>query len=201
MQSNLLLFNKPYLVVSQFSPLDSKQTLKDFIDLDGFYPAGRLDHDSEGLLALTNNGALQMRISDPKFKLPKTYWVQVEGNITPAALSLLANGVMLNDGPTKPAKVEKIQAPDFPSRSPPIRVRANIPTSWIAITINEGRNRQVRRMTANVGFPTLRLIRASIGDWRLGELAPGEYRLINVNLPKTKQHNGKGNRRFSHKKQ
>jgi len=184
MPPNLLLFNKPYLVVSQFSALDSKRTLKDFIDLPEYYPAGRLDHDSEGLLALTNDGGLQARISNPQFKLPKTYWVQVEGEITLAALSLLARGVELKDGKTKPARVKKIEAPDFPPRTPPIRDRANICTSWLEITIREGRNRQVRRMTASVGFPTLRLIRAGIGDWTLGELKPGEYRLVSVNLPK-----------------
>jgi 23S rRNA pseudouridine2457 synthase len=194
MQPNLLLFNKPYLVVSQFSPLDSKQTLKEFIDLLDYYPAGRLDHDSEGLLALTNNSALQARITDPQFKLPKTYWVQVEGDISSSALSLLAEGVRLKDGLTRPATANKIQAPDFPPRNPPIRTRKNIPTSWIELTIREGRNRQVRRMTANVGFPTLRLIRAGIGDWTLGELAPGDYRLLNVNLPtlKRRRSNNKG---------
>ena len=183
MQPNLLLFNKPFQVVSQFSALDSKKTLKDYIDLANYYPAGRLDHDSEGLLALTNDGMLQARISHPQFKLPKTYWVQVEGEISATSVALLAKGVALKDGLTKPAKVKRIVEPKLAARVPPIRERANIPTSWIELTIKEGRNRQVRRMTANVGFPTLRLIRVSIGDWDLGELKPGEYRLLSVNLP------------------
>ncbi len=195
MQPNLLLFNKPYLVVSQFSPLDSKQTLKEFIDVPNYYPAGRLDHDSEGLLVLTNNSTLQARITDPQFKLPKTYWVQVEGDISSLALSLLTKGVTLKDGLTRPAKVKRIQAPDFPPRNPPIRTRKNIPTSWIELTIREGRNRQVRRMTAHAGFPTLRLIRAGIGDWTLGELAPGDYRLLNVNLPTRKRRSSTNNGR------
>jgi 23S rRNA pseudouridine2457 synthase len=186
MSNNLLLFNKPYNVVSQFSEMDSKSTLKDYINLPGYYPAGRLDQDSEGLLALTNDGALQARISHPKHKLPKTYWVQVEGIITADAIARLASGVELNDGKTKPALVNALKEPDFPARNPPVRVRANIPTSWVEITIKEGRNRQVRRMTANVGFPTLRLIRAKIGEWDLAELKPGEYQLQQVNLPEPK---------------
>ncbi|MFT4712285.1 MAG: 23S rRNA pseudouridine2457 synthase [Candidatus Azotimanducaceae bacterium] len=186
MSNNLLLFNKPFNVVSQFSEMESKSTLKDYINLPGYYPAGRLDQDSEGLLALTNDGALQARISHPKYKLPKTYWVQVEGIITEDALARLASGVELNDGKTKPALVNAINEPDFPARNPPVRIRVNIPTSWVEITIKEGRNRQVRRMTANVGFPTLRLIRAKIGDWELGEVKPGEYQLHQVNLPEPK---------------
>lgn len=191
MSNNLLLFNKPYNVVSQFSALDSKSTLKDYINLPNYYPAGRLDQDSEGLLALTNDGALQARISHPKYKLPKTYWVQVEGIITEDAIANLASGVELNDGKTKPALVNYLDEPDFPARNPPVRIRVNIPTSWVEITIKEGRNRQVRRMTANVGFPTLRLIRAKIGHWNLGDLKPGEYQLQQVNLPETKVNKNK----------
>ena len=191
MSDNLLLFNKPFNVVSQFSEMESKSTLKDFISLPGYYPAGRLDQDSEGLLALTNDGALQARISHPKYKLSKTYWVQVEGIITEDALARLASGVELNDGKTKPALVNAISEPNFPARNPPVRMRINIPTSWVEIAIKEGRNRQVRRMTANVGFPTLRLIRAKIGEWGLGELKPGEYQLHQVNLPEPKVNKSK----------
>ena len=185
--SKLVLFNKPFNVLSQFTDDNGRQTLADYIDIKAVYAAGRLDYDSEGLLLLTDDGQLQAQISNPKYKLNKTYWVQVEGDISSSALSLLAEGVRLKDGLTRPAIANKIQAPDFPPRNPPIRTRKNIPTSWIELTIREGRNRQVRRMTANVGYPTLRLIRAGIGDWTLGELAPGDYRLLNVNLPTPKR--------------
>ena len=175
----LVLFNKPYDVLSQFTDRGSpttRATLSDYIDVPGVYPAGRLDRDSEGLLLLTDDGRLQARIADPKFKLPKTYWVQVEGEPDDAALRRLRDGVMLNDGPTRPAAADRIDPPALWPRSPPIRVRQSIPDSWLSLTITEGRNRQVRRMTAAVGYPTPRLIRRSIGDWTLDDLAPGTWR-------------------------
>jgi 23S rRNA pseudouridine2457 synthase len=175
--SRLICFNKPYGVLSQFTPEGRWQGLKDFIDIPGVYVAGRLDADSEGLLLLTNDGKLQARISDPRHKMEKTYWVQVEGLPTEAALSQLRQGVQLNDGPTRPARAQLIDSPDslWP-RNPPVRVRQAIPTAWIELVISEGRNRQVRRMTAAVGFPTLRLIRAAIGPHTLKGLAPGVCR-------------------------
>lgn len=176
----LVLFNKPYDVLSQFTDRGSpttRATLSDHIDLPGVYPAGRLDRDSEGLLLLTDDGRLQARIADPKFKLSKTYWVQVEGEPSAAALEQLRRGVTLNDGPTRPAEVEAIDPPAVWPRTPPIRVRRNIPDRWLRLTIREGRNRQVRRMTAAVGHPTLRLIRWSIGDWTLDDLQPGQWRI------------------------
>ena len=173
----LICFNKPYGVLSQFTPEGRWRGLKDFIDIAGVYVAGRLDADSEGLLLLTNNGPLQARISDPKHKMEKTYWVQVEGSPSEAALEPLRQGVLLNDGPTRPARAQLISAPDaLWHREPPVRVRQSIPTSWIELAISEGRNRQVRRMTAAVGFPTLRLIRAAIGPYQLKELPPGTWR-------------------------
>jgi 23S rRNA pseudouridine2457 synthase len=175
----LVLFNKPYDVLSQFTDHKSptpRATLSDFIALPGVYPAGRLDRDSEGLLLLTDDGRLQARIADPKFKLPKTYLVQVEGEPTDAALDRLRTGVTLNDGPTRPAEVERIDDPALWPRDPPIRVRARIPDCWLRLTIREGRNRQVRRMTAAVGHGTLRLVRWSIGDWTLAGLPSGEWR-------------------------
>jgi 23S rRNA pseudouridine2457 synthase len=175
----LVLFNKPYDVLSQFTDHKSptpRATLSDFITLPGVYPAGRLDRDSEGLLLLTDDGRLQARIADPKFKLPKTYLVQIEGEPTDAALDRLRTGVTLNDGPTRPADVERIDDPALWPRDPPIRVRARIPDCWLKLTIREGRNRQVRRMTAAVGHGTLRLVRWSIGDWTLAGLASGEWR-------------------------
>ncbi len=179
--TRLLLLNKPFQVLCQFSPEGDKTTLASFVDQADVYPAGRLDYDSEGLLLLTDNGQLQARIADPRWKLPKTYWVQVEGEITDEALSRLAQGVELKDGPTLPAQAEGLQPPaDLWERQPPVRYRAQIPTSWLALTIREGRNRQVRRMTAAVGFPTLRLIRVAIGPWRLDGLAPGQYREVTV---------------------
>lgn len=177
--SRLILFNKPYDVLSQFTDRDSdgvRKTLSAFIDLPGVYPAGRLDRDSEGLLLLTDDGRLQARIADPRFKLPKTYLVQVEGVPDDAALDRLRDGVVLKDGPTRPAVAERIAAPGLWLRDPPIRVRASIPDSWITLTIREGRNRQVRRMTAAIGYPTLRLIRWSIGEWTVDGVAPGTWR-------------------------
>lgn len=172
----LLLFNKPFGVLSQFSAEENQTSLARFINRKGFYPAGRLDKDSEGLLLLTDDGKLQQRISDPKFKLPKTYWAQVEGQIDATAVQHLVEGIVLKDGKTRPALAKIITEPEnlWP-RDPPIRYRKNIPTSWLALTIFEGKNRQVRRMTAAVGFPTLRLVRAAIGDWQLNQLEPGNY--------------------------
>jgi 23S rRNA pseudouridine2457 synthase len=174
--SRLIRFNKPYGVLSQFTPEGRWQGLKDFIDLPGVYVAGRLDADSEGLLLLTNNGQLQARIADPRFKMEKTYWVQVEGVPTEAALAALRQGVQLNDGLTRPARAQLMAPPpDLWERVPPVRVRQAIPTSWVELAIKEGRNRQVRRMTAAVGFPTLRLIRAAIGPYTLDGLAQGSW--------------------------
>lgn len=176
----LLLFNKPYGVLSQFtdrSMPEGRATLSGYIDQPGVYPAGRLDRDSEGLLLLTDDGRLQARIADPKFKLPKTYLVQVEGEPNEGALARLRQGVTLKDGPTRPAEVERIADPALWPRDPPIRYRASVPDCWLSLTIREGRNRQVRRMTAAVGHPTLRLVRWRIGDWTLADLRPGEFAL------------------------
>lgn len=173
----IVLFNKPYSVLSQFTPEGRWQGLKDFIAIPGVYTAGRLDADSEGLLILTDDGALQKRIADPAHKLPKTYWVQVEGVPDVAALTQLRNGITLDDFTTRPAKVRVMkEPPGIWPRNPPIRERQSIPTSWLEIIIAEGKNRQVRRMTAKVGLPTLRLIRRSIGDWKLNDLQPGEWK-------------------------
>jgi len=175
--SRLLGFNKPYGVLSQFTPEGRWRGLKDFIDLPGVYVAGRLDADSEGLLLLTNDGALQARIADPRFKMEKTYWVQVEGVPDEAALASLRQGVPLKDGVTRPARARLLEPPpDLWERDPPIRVRQAIPTTWMELVIREGRNRQVRRMTAAVGFPTLRLIRYAIGPYTLDGLAVGTWR-------------------------
>ncbi len=176
----LILFNKPFNVLSQFTGAEPAQTLSHYIPLAGFYPAGRLDKDSEGLLLLTDCGQTQQRISNPRFKLPKTYWAQVEGNITDEALAALRRGVTLNDGLTKPAQAERLIEPVLWPRTPPIRVRQSVPDSWLALTISEGRNRQVRRMGAATGFPVLRLIRVQIGTWTLDGLQPGEYRVLNL---------------------
>jgi 23S rRNA pseudouridine2457 synthase len=175
----LILFNKPFDVLSQFTDRStvgsSRRTLSDFIDLPGVYPAGRLDLDSEGLMLLTDDGRLQARIADPKFKTPKTYLVQVEGEAGESALDALRRGVELKDGPTRPAEVERIADPQLWPRDPPIRVRKSIPDCWIRLTIREGRNRQVRRMTAAVGLPTLRLIRWSIGAWTIDGVPSGQW--------------------------
>jgi len=173
----LICFNKPYGVLSQFTPEGRWRGLKDFIDIPDVYAAGRLDADSEGLLLLTDDGQAQARIADPRFKMEKTYWVQVDGVPTEAALEALRKGVLLKDGPTLPARARTIEAPlGLWERDPPIRVRQNKPTSWLELVITEGRNRQVRRMTAAVGLPTLRLVRAAIGPYALDGLAPGCWR-------------------------
>lgn len=176
-----ILFYKPYGVLTQFSDRSAspRPTLRSFIRVPGVYPVGRLDQDSEGLLLLTSDGALQHRLTDPKFDHPKTYWAQVEGEPTAEALRQLASGVRLQDGPTKPARVKLLDvAPDLPPREPPIRFRKSIPTSWIEVILTEGRNRQVRRMTAAIGFPTLRLVRVAIGALGLCGMKPGEWKEI-----------------------
>ena len=177
--SRLILFNKPFGVLSQFTDAKGdgqpRATLSDFIDLPGVYPAGRLDRDSEGLLLLTDDGRLQARIADPRFKMPKTYLVQVEGDAEEPALDQLRRGVALKDGPTRPAEVERIDTPPLWPRDPPVRFRKSVPDCWLRLTIREGRNRQVRRMTAAVGLPTLRLVRWRIGDWALDGIAPGAW--------------------------
>jgi 23S rRNA pseudouridine2457 synthase len=179
MPDRFLLFYKPYDVLSQFTPEpgSSAQTLKDYISVPEVYPVGRLDRDSEGLLLLTNNGRIQHQLTDPRFQHPRTYWVQVERIPTSEALQSLRQGVVIQGYRTRPAKVQILAAePDLSPRNPPIRFRKNVPTTWLELTLTEGKNRQVRRMTAAVGFPTLRLIRVAIGQLRLAGLQPGEWR-------------------------
>lgn len=191
--AELILFNKPFQVLSQFTDEPSttgqspRSTLADWIPIPGVYPAGRLDYDSEGLLLLTSDGPLQHRVASPAMKMVKTYWVQVEGDVSAGAIEALCAGVSLKDGRTRPAKARRIEEPKLWPRVPPVRRRETVPTSWIELTITEGRNRQVRRMTAAVGFPTLRLIRYRIGDWTLDGLEPGKYRKFVINLPTSSQ--------------
>lgn len=183
--SKLILLNKPFNVLSQFSNGNERETLATYIKIKNVYPAGRLDYDSEGLLILTDDGQVQHFISHPNKKLPKTYYVQVEGSPTQEDIQRLRLGVELKDGMTRPAKANVVDEPDWLwPRNPPIRQRQSIETSWIMLTISEGRNRQVRRMTAAIGFPTLRLIRYSVGNWKLDGLLPGEYRSEEIYLPK-----------------
>lgn len=181
--ASLILFNKPFGVLSQFTSEENRPTLKEYIKIPHVYPAGRLDHDSEGLLLLTDDGQVQHHIAHPAHKLPKTYWVQVEGAPNSYALTKLRQGVELNDGITLPAEARLIAAPKLWERDPPIRSRQNIPTQWIEIVITEGKNRQIRRMTAAVGHPTLRLVRVKIGNWTLEGIEPGKYKVETINLP------------------
>lgn len=181
--ASVILFNKPFRVLSQFTDDSGRATLADYLSAPGFRAAGRLDYDSEGLLLLTDEGALQQQIANPRHKLWKTYLVQVEGKIEERAVAALAAGLELKDGPTLPARARRLDPPDLWPRNPPVRSRQSIPDSWLELSIREGRNRQVRRMTAAVGFPTLRLVRIRVGDWELGELAPGESRHQQINLP------------------
>lgn len=174
--SRLILFNKPYRVMCQFTDREGRPTLADYVPVQDVYAAGRLDYDSEGLLLLTDDGRLQQTIADPKYKLPKVYWAQVEGIPDQRAISRLRGGVRLSDGPTAPARARLMAEPDIWPRVPPIRYRRHIPTAWLELTLTEGRNRQVRRMTAAVGHPTLRLVRWAIGRWTLEGLRPGEWR-------------------------
>lgn len=174
--SKIVLFNKPFNVLTQFTDQLGRQTLKDFIPIPGIYAAGRLDRDSEGLLLLTNDGKLQHKLADPAYKTEKTYWVQVEGEPDKKALQALRDGLELKDGLTRAAKVEVIAEPNIWPRTPPVRFRQSIPTTWLSITISEGKNRQVRRMTAHVGFPTLRLVRYRIGEWTIDGIDNGKYR-------------------------
>jgi 23S rRNA pseudouridine2457 synthase len=173
--ARLILFNKPYDVLTQFTDAVGRVTLASYISVRGVHPAGRLDRDSEGLVLLTDDGRMQHRLSDPSHKLPKTYWVQIEGEPDEAALEKLRHGVVLDNRRTLPATARRIAAPTLWPRRPPIRFRKNIPTTWLEMVLTEGRNRQVRRMTAAIGFPTLRLVRVAIGPYTLRGLAPGEW--------------------------
>ncbi len=184
--ATLILLNKPFQTLCQFSDSRSRATLADLVTMPDVYPAGRLDYDSEGLVLLTDSGSLQNRIAAPGQKMEKTYWVQVEGELSDQALEQLAQGVILKDGITRPARARRMKQPDVWPRVPPVRERQSIPTSWLELTLTEGRNRQVRRMTAATGFPTLRLIRFRVGEWTLDGLAPGAFRTLTVHLPGTR---------------
>ncbi len=181
-EPRLIVLNKPFDVLTQFQDEAGRATLKDFVTVPGVYPAGRLDRDSEGLLLLTNDGRMQARIADPRHKLAKTYWVQVEGEPSEEQLQRLRDGVALNDGPTLPAEARRLDEPTLWERHPPVRFRKSVPSAWLELVIREGRNRQVRRMTAAVGLPTLRLVRVRIGEWTLDGLQPGEWK--DLPLPK-----------------
>ena len=181
----LILFNKPYHVLCQFRDNDGRATLADYIDVPDVYPAGRLDYDSEGLLILTDDGRLQQRIANPRYHKEKQYWAQVEGIPAQRDLDRLASGITLKDGPTRPAKARLIDTPELWPRNPPVRFRKSVPDRWVEIRIQEGRNRQVRRMTAAIGFPTLRLVRVAVGDWHLRDLLPGEFKIME--LPTSKR--------------
>lgn len=176
--SKLVIFNKPFQVLCQFTDDGDRKTLSDYINIKDVYPAGRLDYDSEGLMILTDDGKLQAKISDPRYKLPKTYWAQVEGSATQKDCDTLMKGVKLKDGPARAVSCRLIPEPSIWERVPPIRVRKSIPDSWIELVIDEGRNRQVRRMTAAIKLPTLRLVRAAIGEWSLENLKPGQFKLL-----------------------
>ena len=181
--ATIILFNKPFRVLSQFSDEQDRATLADYLSAPGFRVAGRLDYDSEGLLLLTDDGTLQQGIANPRHKLWKTYLVQVEGAVSDEALQRLATGIELNDGLSLPARARRIRNPPLWPRVPPVRERKRVADSWLELSIREGRNRQIRRMTAAAGFPTLRLVRTRIGDWSIGDLQPGQYRQLEVNMP------------------
>lgn len=184
--AKLILLNKPFNTLSQFTDSDGRSTLADYIDQANVYPAGRLDYDSEGLMLLTDNGALQAQLSHPRYAKNKVYWAQVEGEASDQQCQQLRDGIQLNDGPACAVDCQLLPEPTLWPRTPPIRERRNIPTSWIALTLNEGRNRQVRRMTAAVGLPTLRLVRVAVGEWALADLQPGESLELTVDTPPTK---------------
>lgn len=196
--SKLILFNKPFNVLSQFTDKEGRKTLADYIEDKDVNVAGRLDYDSEGLLLLTDSGSLQNLIAHPSKKTGKTYWVQVEGLITDDALATLRKGISLKDGPTKPAVAGIIPAPALWDRFPPVRERKSIPTSWMEITITEGRNRQIRRMTAHIGFPTLRLVRVAAAQWQLENLQPGEFKTLEVHMPEKSTQKPKTPRKLTH---
>ena len=186
--ARLILFNKPFNVLSQFSDEQGRATLADFLCAPACRVAGRLDYDSEGLLLLTDDGRLQQQIANPSNKQWKTYLVQVEGTLDEDAVIRLAEGVSLNDGPTRPARARRVPPPSLWDRNPPIRTRKTVPDSWLELSIREGRNRQIRRMTAQVGFPTLRLVRTTIGQWSLEDLQPGQYREVTLDMPTLSRH-------------